>query len=283
MKFFQTKIRLVICAALLTATAALRAADESPAQPTVPPGPEKSYTGIVVSVDPNERTLQVRWWAMFDKSFNLGNDCVVSQLENSRASVGDLRAGEKVTVGYVKVQGVLIANRVEQDAMRCAGTIKALDTAKGTLTLAQTGFDKQLQIADNCKIGLRNGKTGSFADLRVGNYVTVTYELPVKSPVARQIDQTSIAFTGTLTAIDLPEKTVKARTAFGTKKFSVGNDCAIVINGKTDGRLADLRLDEEVDINYDEINGVRVASRIAPVSATTPTNSVAGAPAVSGS
>jgi hypothetical protein len=220
---------------------------------------------------------------MFDKSFNLGDDCVVSQLENSRASVGDLRAGEKVTVGYVKVQGVLIANRVEQDAMRCAGTIKALDPAKGTLTLAQTGFDKQLQIADNCKIGLRNGKTGSFADLRVGNYVTVIYELPVKSPVARQIDQTSIAFTGTLTAIDLPEKTVKARTAFGTKKFSVGNDCAIVINGKTDGRLADLRLDEEVDINYDEINGVRVASRIAPVSATTPTNSVAGAPAVSGS
>ncbi len=282
MKIFQTKTWLTAGVAILTATTTLRAADQ-PVAPATPPGPEKSYQGIITSVDPNEHTLRVKWWAMFDKSFNLGDDCVVSQLENSHASVNDLRAGEQVTVGYVQVHGVLIANRIEQAAMRYEGTVKALDPAKGALTLARTGFDKQLQIAADCKVGLRNGKTGSLADIRIGNYVTVTYELPVKSPVVRQIDQTSIGFTGTLTAIDLGEKTVKARTAFGSKKFSVGDNCAIIIQGKTDGRLADLRLNEELDINYDEINGVRVASRIAPVNTETPTNSAAGTTAISGS
>lgn len=283
MKKSLIKIALTVGMAALTATATLPALADQADAPVPPPGPEKSYTGTVISVDANEHTLRVKWWAMFDKSFNLGDACAVSQLDNSHAAISDLRVGEKVTVGYVKVHGVLIANRIEQDAMRYEGTVKALDTAKGTLTLDGRTFD----IADDCKVGLRNGRTGTFADIRTGNYVTVTYERPAKTPVVRQIDQTSIAFTGTLTAVDLVEKTVKAKTTFGSKKFNVGDDCAIVINGKTDGKLADLRLNEPLQINYDEINGVKVASRIAPVNAEAPTNSpantAAGTAAMSGS
>lgn len=287
MKIPLTKTWLATGVAVLTTVAALPALADQPAVPATPPGPEKSYTGTVISVDPNEHTLRVKSWAMFDKSFNLGDACVVSQLENSHATVNDVRVGEKVTVGYVKVHGVLIANRIEQDAMRYEGTVKALDAAKGTMTLAGPTFDRQLQIANDCKVGLRNGRIGTFADIRTGNYVTVTYERPVKAPVVRQIDQTSLAFTGTLTAVDLGEKTLKAKATFDSKKFNVADDCAIVINGKTDGKLADLRLNEPLVINYDEINGVKVANRIAPVSSDTPTNSpvhsVAGTAAMSGS
>jgi len=281
------KIGLTVGMAVLAFMATLPALAGQPDAPAPAPGPEKIYTGTIISVDANEHTLRVKWWAMFDKSFNLGDACVVSQLGNSRAAVSDLRVGEKVTVGYVKVHGVLIANRIEQEAMRYEGTVKAFDAAQGTLTLAGPTFERQLQLAADCKVGLRNGRTGTFADIRTGNYVTVTYERPAGAPVVRQIDQTSIAFTGTLTAIDLSEKTVKAKTAFGSKKFNVGDDCAIVINGKTGGRLADLRLNESVDINYDEINGVKVADRIAPVAAekpeNLPANSATGSPAVTGS
>lgn len=267
----------------VTVLMALPALADQPDAPATPPGPEKSYTGTVISVDANEHTLRVKWWAMLDKSFNLGDACVVSQLENSHATVKDLRVGEKVTVGYVKLHGVLIANRIEQDAMRYEGTVKALDAAKGTLTLAGPTFDRQLQIANDCKVGLRNGRTGTLADIRTGNYVTVTYERPVKAPVVRQVDQTSITFTGTLTAIDLGEKTLKAKTTFGSNKFNVADDCAIVINGKTGGKLAELRLNEPLAISYDEINGVKVANRIAPVEPDKSANSSGGTTTMAGS
>ena len=69
----------------------------------------------------------------------------------------------------------------------------------------------------------------------------MTYEVPNGKPTAREIAQTSETFTGDLTAIDLDQKTMKAKTMFATKKFNVGDDCAIVINGKPDGKLTDLQ------------------------------------------
>ncbi len=82
--------------------------------------------------------------------------------------------------------------------------------------------------------------------------------------MARQIAQTSIEFTGTLTAIDLGEKTLKASAGFSSKKFNVADNCAIVINGKPDGRLSDLRPDEKLVFSYNNIKGVNVVNRIAP-------------------
>jgi hypothetical protein len=86
-------------------------------------------------------------------------------------------------------------------------------------------------------------------------------------------------FTGTLTAIDLEAKTLKARAMFGTKKFNVADNCAIVINGRTDGRLSNLKPTDKLVFSYDEINGVNVVNRIAPagvqanpVASTTPPN-----------
>lgn len=78
-----------------------------------------------------------------------------------------------------------------------------------------------------------------------------------------------MAYTGTLTAIDLGEKTLKARALFETKKFNVADNCAIVINGKTDGKLSDLRPNDRLVFNYDEINGINVVNRIAPGKAAT--------------
>ena len=101
----------------------------------------------------------------------------------------------------------------------------------------------------------------------------MTYETPGGKLTAREIAQTSIVFTGTLTAIDLGEKTLKARAVFDTKKFNVADNCAIVINGKTDGQLSDLKPDDKLVFSYDEINGVNVVNRIAPAEAQA--NSVA--------
>jgi hypothetical protein len=206
----------------------------------------------------------VRGWTTLEKKFNLGIVCIYTLPDKGIGTVDELRLGEKVTVTYQNVDGVLVADRVEQQPMRYEGMVKSIDPGAHTMTVHVGTMDKQFRIAEDCSVVLRNGKPGTFADVQTGNQLTVTYETPNGALTARQIAQTSIVFTGTLTAIDFGEKTLKAKAMFDSKKFNVADNCAIVINGKTDGQLADLKPNEKFVFNYDEINGVNVVNRIAP-------------------
>jgi len=288
MKTLKATTWLAVCASVITTTAAFRAsADESTTTAAArnQPAPaaasnDKSYTGMITSVDPKEHVMNVKNWAMFTRKFNLGANCVYDQVDNHSAPAGDLRPGEKVTVSYQDSHGVLIADRIAQEPMRFEGTITAIDNDKHMLTLHRTGLDKQLSFPNDSKIMLRDGRSGTFGDVKVGNYVTATYEMPANQPTVRQIAQTSIPFTGTLTAVDLNEKTVKAKTTFASKKFELADNCAIVVNGKANGQLSDLRLNDKLLFSYDEINGVNVVNRIGPAEA--PADNVAVSPPPTG-
>jgi hypothetical protein len=238
-------------------------------QAATPSRNEKTYTGMIASVDAKEHVLNVKGWLFSKKSFNLGDACAYELLDKNPSTAADLRSGQKVTVAYQDANGVLIADRVTQQALRYEGMVKAIDPEKHTLALRRNGSDKTLQIAGDCRIELRDGKAGGLADIKVGDHVTVTYEEPGDKLTARQIAQTSIVFTGRLTAIDLSERVLKAETTFESKKFNVADNCAIVINGKPDGHLADLRPNEKLALSYDEINGINVVNRIAPASEQT--------------
>ena len=269
MKTLMSKNWVAFYVAVLTATAAFRTSAD---QTALAARPEKSYTGTVISVDLKEHTLETKWLVL-SKKFNLGTACDYTLLDNHFGTVNDLRPGEKVAINYQNVDGVLVADSIKQQPMCYEGIVKTIDPAAHTLTLHLRGMDKTFQIADDCKIVLRAGKSGTFADVRVGNHVMVTYETPAGKPTAREIAQTSIAFTGTLTAIDLDERTLKVKALFENKKFNVADNCAIIINGKTDGQLSDLKPDDRLVLDYDEINGVNVVNRIAPAEGRT--NSVA--------
>jgi Cu/Ag efflux protein CusF len=274
MKTTMIKKWTAVGAAVLAASAAFRASADPSATPA---RPERSYTGTVVSVDPQERTLRVSQWALSKKTFNLGDNCTYALLfttvENNRGTVNDLRPGEKVTISYQVSHGVLIADRIQQQPVRFEGMVKAIAPDKHTLTLHRRGLDKKLAIADGCLVVLRNEKPGTFADIHPGDHVTVTCETPGGTPTVREIAQTSLAFAGTLTAIDLGEKTVKARALFDTKKFNVADNCTIVIAGKTDGKLSDLKPNDQLVFTYEPINGVNVVNRIGPASVESQNNS----------
>jgi hypothetical protein len=265
----------------LTATAVFRASADQAATADKPDRPERNYTGTISSVDLKEHTLETKGFVS-GKKFNLGVACNYVLLDNNAAAANDLRPGEKVTVSYQNVDGVLVADRIEQQPVRYEGMVKAIDPAAHTLTLHVRGMDKTFQIADDCGVMLRNEKSGALGDIQTGNHVTVTYETPDGRPTARQIAQTSIEFTGTLTAIDLGERTLKARAVFDTKKFNVADNCAIVINGKPDGQLGDLKPNDKLVISYDEINGVNVVNRIAPAEAQTKSVAATTTPPMSG-
>ena len=262
---------------VLAATATFRALADDPA---LAAKPEKTWTGTIVSVDAKEHALGLKGYFL-SRTFNLGEHCVYTFVDQDAGTIGDLRPGQRMTVRYQDAHGVLVADRMTQQPMRYVGTVKAIDLAQHTLTLRAGGFDRKLQIAGDCEVALRNDKPGALTDIQAGNWVTVTYETPNETPTAREIAQTSATFTGELTAIDLETRTVKARAVFGTKKFSLGDNCAIVMNGKPNGQLADLRPGEKLTLSYDEVNGINVANRIAPASASPPTDTAAAQPMTS--
>lgn len=267
---------------LFTVAAAFSAAADDAASPAVTPASpaatptisEKSCTGTVVSMDANEHVLRVKGWFFQHREYNLGNNCVYSQPGNDNAPINTLRPGEKVKVSYQDRHGVLIADRVEEIPMRVEGTITALNSTNHMLTVRDT-ISHQFRLPDNCQIELRGDKTGTLDDIKVGDYVTVTYETPNDTDTACQIAQTSQKFSGSVTAIDLESRTVKAKTMFESKDFHLADHCAIMVNGQPNGKLADLRPEEKVVLSYDDVNGVNVVTRIAPESSASQPNRVA--------
>jgi Cu/Ag efflux protein CusF len=263
----------VVGVSVLTATAAVRSLADQAMTATKP---EKSYTGTVVSVNPQEHVLKVKGFWLFSKSFNLGDTCSYTFLDNRLGTTSDLHPGQKVTVSYQNVDGVLVANRVGQKPMSHEGTVKAIDPAAHTLTVHARGLNKTFQLADDCRVALRNNRSGTLADVQPGNRVTVIYETPNGKATARQIAQTSATFTGVVTAIDLGDRTVKAKALSGTTKFHLAGNCAILVNGKTDAELRELKPGDKLVFSYDEVNGVNVVNRIAD--AETPAKTVMSPP-----
>jgi len=278
MKTTRSKNWMPVCAAVLMATAGYRALADGASANATAAKPDKSYTGTIVSVDPKEHMLEVKSFPFSNKKFNLGDTCACTIVGQDAGTVGDLRPGQKVTVGYQDAHGVLVADRVTQKPMRDEGMVKAIDPGTQTLTLHLGVRDKKFQLPADCEVTLRGDKAGTVGDIQPGNHVLITYEVPEGKATARQIAQTSETFTGDLTAIDLEQKTMKAKATFATKKFNVGDDCAVVINGKPDGKLTDLRPGESLMFSYDNINGVNVVNRIAPAHAQKSSVAASSAP-----
>jgi hypothetical protein len=223
---------------------------------------EKTYSGIVTSVDAKEKTVMVEG-TLFGKTFNVADNCEFTLGDTKSATLGDLRAGQRVGVNYKDAGGVLVANRFAQEELRYSGTVQAVDRNTHTLKLSRSGLHKTFELPGDCKVILRDDRGGSLEDVKAGHQVTVVYELPGGSPTAREIEQSSATFVGTLDAIDASARTVKAKRFVGDRKFSLADNCKIVVNGITDGKLSDLRLGQKLVVSFEPVDGVNVANRIA--------------------
>lgn len=221
---------------------------------------EKSLKGMVVSLNQNDRTVRVKG-LLRTRLMNIANDCQVS-LEGQPATPADLRPGQKVDIRYENARGVLVAHRIAQMNQTFEGYIRSIDPGSHKITVRHRMLDKDFRIADDCRVMLGDEKSGALGDLKVGHRVVLVYETPETGALMRQVTLDGKTFNGTLTAIDVNERTLKARTLLGSKKFSLARDCRIVIDGRTDSALRDLRIGDPVVLNYEDVNGVLVASRV---------------------
>ena len=258
----------IFCVPVLLSAGTLSAfADEQPGakgnEKRYPAANQKSYSGVIASMDAKEKTVTVKG-LLFNKTFNIADNCAVIAGDKKEAALSDLRPGQKVNVAYKDASGVLVANRIAQEKLRYTGSVQSVDAARHILRVSRGVFSRSFTIPGDCQVVLKDDKTGSLGDVKAGHAVTVIYETPNDSSVARQIEQTSAAFVGTLDAIDASARTVKAKRFVGDKKFNLADNCRIVVNGKQNASLSDLRLGQKLAFSYDEVDGVNVVTRIAP-------------------
>jgi len=222
---------------------------------------EKSYSGNLVSVDPANKVIKVQKY-LFHKSFVLGDNCAFALGDKSSASLGDFRPGQQVNVSYVDAHGVLVADRVAQEEMLFYGQVREMNT--GTITVRNVGGTKTFAIPANCNVLLQRNARGRLTDVKLGDQVTIVYEVPSGQLMARKIEKKSVTFVGTLNSIDYAGQTVTVgEKGRGGKLFRLSDDCAIMHNGKPEGRLDDLKAGQAYELSYDSVNGINVVDRIA--------------------
>jgi len=238
---------------------------------------EKTYSGILVSLDPKEKVLKVKNY-VFSKSFVMGENCAFKSSDNESAPVADFRPGQKIDVTYRDASGVFIASKLTREQMVYSGKVEKIDAAKRTITVHQRGGTKKFNLPEACTLVLagdrrstvENGK-GLLENVKPGNRVTIVYEVPDAKLVARQIDQTSKTYIGKLAAVDLADNRITTgEGAKHDKEFHLTEDCAIMNADKAEGRLKELRVGQKYELSYDEINGVNVVNRIAVAPAESP-------------
>jgi Cu/Ag efflux protein CusF len=261
--------RTVGLAVLVSACAASVYADDKMAEN------EKTTSGTITALDAKEKVLKVQG-VLSTKTFALGDNCALAVDGMTGTSLGEFRPGQKVTVNYRDADGVLVADRVTQDRLFFKGEVSSVDAKNHTLTIRHRGGLKSFVIADNCGVTLSAKSGGTLDDIKTGSHVSVIYETPNGQWVAHWIEQPSQQFTGTLGIVNLEDRTVTAaKPLLGDKKFHIGDDCVVVLNGKVSTHLKDLHPGENCELSYDTVNGVNIVNRIAPVTATEKTETSA--------
>jgi hypothetical protein len=228
------------------------------------PANELSTSGTISALDAKEKMLKIQG-VLFTKTFALGDDCILAVGNRADASLGEFRPGQKVTVQYRNVDGVLVADRVTQDRLFYTGDVAAIDIQNHVLTVRHGAESRTFDISNECGVTLNAKSSGTLADIKPGSHVTVIYEKPAGHWVARWIEQPSQQFTGTLDAVNLDNRTLSAgKPLLGDKKFHIGDDCTVVVNGKVAGasHLKDLRPGQNCELSYETVDGINIVNRI---------------------
>ena len=222
---------------------------------------EKSFKGSITAVNEKDRSISVKG-VLFTRTFNATDTCKLSFESKPGGTWADLHPAQRVEVRYVNAQGVRIASDISQKDIVFKGYITAIDPAKRTLAVKHGLYVRNFALTEDCMVRIKDDKKGSLDGLKIGHTVHVAYEKEGAALKAYRIEQMNPTFVGTISAIDSSSRTVKAKDFLNEKRFNLVDGCKIVIGGKPDGNLSDLRIGDRVALCYEDVNGILVANRI---------------------
>ena len=231
---------------------------------TASPEKYQTFKGTVVKVNDKERTMTASgFWFWSERTFNAGDSCEVLIGDNKKeATLKDLAPGNWVEVQFSSVGGVNVASQIAEKYGHYTGHIVSIDPNGRKLTLKRGAYQKPFVLAGDCQV-LMNDKEGAMSALKIGHKVTIAYAREGDLSLAHKVAQNSLSFVGALEGIDAETRTLKAEHLLTDRKFHLADDCPIIVNGVADGEFRDLRIGYTVTINYENVDGILVANRIA--------------------
>jgi hypothetical protein len=223
----------------------------------------KIHTGTLKEVNALNRTVDVKgFWLWSKPTFHVGEGCRVLMRDQEGAGIQNLRPGQRVHVRYRILDGVKVANQITEDNPTWTGHISVMHPENRTFQIRDGLRRKDFIASPDCIIVGREDQPKRLADLNVGHRVVVTFLDTGKTNRAVKIEHGSQVFTGTLEAIDADARMLRAQHLLSEERFTLASSCPIVVEGRTDGALGDLRLGDKLLIHYEVLDGVRVANRV---------------------
>lgn len=255
-RILQPLVAAIAALTLHTLTGLVQAED-------LPALDQKQFKGTILRIDQPNQIISVKgslFWST--PIFNVGDQCLILLEDKKEAAFKDLRPGQRIQIRYRVLEGVKVANQITEKNPTFAGHISAIDPAQHTFKVKDGVVTKEFKADPHCAILGRENKPATIHDLKLGHRVTVTYLDLDSGKQATKIQQTSLVFSGTLEAIDVDARMLRAQHMLSEKKFSMASKCPIVVGQRTDGKLTDLGLGDKLVVHYEIMDGVMVANRI---------------------
>jgi hypothetical protein len=133
-----------------------------------------AYSGHIVSINPQDRTLLIKTGAM-TRQLTLAPNCAVHMRRMTNATLASLQTGDAVYVVYDRVNGSHVAQRIEENSAMFVGTIDAIDASSHSLKISDKQGERRFDLADNCPIVIDNRLNGTLYNLQIGERVKVDY------------------------------------------------------------------------------------------------------------
>jgi hypothetical protein len=261
---------------------------EKPAKPDKPGDPNVKklpvFSGTVKSVDAAAGAVTItatKGDQKVERTFAVAKNVKVA-IDGKEAKLADLKAGTRVSVKLGEDRSTAVAIATEnanpdvKKAAGASGTLKSVDAAKGTITIAATkrdaSIDRTYTIAKNVKVVV-DGSEGTLADLKNGFHVNVKLGDDKTTAVAVGCEGPTLVGEFKSVAADkksvliavkvLADKTDKSSAKVEEKSVKIGDDLRVVIDGQKKASLADLKVGSNVAVRI-SADGARAIAISSP-------------------
>jgi hypothetical protein len=220
---------------------------------------EKSLEGSVYDVDKENKLLTIKTASGKLEAYQYDDNTFIDYKGKRFPNISDLAQGDSVKLELEKgVVHKILVQLVKENATE-SGTVKAISAQDKFITIQRD--DKQVQayrVADNANV-IINGLPGyMLASVMVGDKVDIKVENGLVTSITAKNStgqNSSDLIKGTVFAVDTTNRILSIKNSNGDlKAYEMASNMELVVDGKRNPSLSDLRKDMNVSLQLDQDN-----------------------------